>query len=92
MNTLFGTTSCNTHDFAKWLSMTWNHILGKDRAFDIKKQIVVHPQWFFLRYSWVFSGSYTKDEPNFPWQNNVILKKKVSSVDKFVNFKDFSRP
>ena len=39
-----------------------------------------------------FSGSYTEREPNFPRQNNLILKKKVSGVDKVVNFKDFSRP
>ena len=39
-----------------------------------------------------FRGSYTEDEPNFPQQNNVILKKMVSGIDKVVNFKDFSRP
>ena len=39
-----------------------------------------------------FSGSYTEDEPNFPRQNSLILKKKVSGVDKVVNFKAFSRP
>ena len=38
------------------------------------------------------TGSYTEDELNFPWQNNLILQKKVSGVDKVVNFKDFSRP
>ena len=38
------------------------------------------------------TGSYTEDEPNFPWQNNLILQEKVSGVDKVVNFKDFSRP
>ena len=31
-----------------------------------------------------FTGSYTKDEPNFP-------QKKVSGVDKVVYFKDFLR-
>ena len=36
-----------------------------------------------------FTGSYTDDEPNFPWQNNLILQKKVSGADKF---QDFSRP
>ena len=36
------------------------------------------------------AGSYTKDEPNFPWENNLISHKiKVSSIDKVVNFKDF---
>ena len=39
-----------------------------------------------------FKCSYTTDEPNFPWQNSLILQKKLSSVDKVVNFKDFSRP
>ena len=38
-----------------------------------------------------FTGSYTEDEPNFPRQNNLILLKMVSGVDKVVNFKDFSR-
>ena len=37
------------------------------------------------------TGSYIEDEPNFPWQKNLILQEKVSCVDKVVNFKDFSR-
>ena len=36
-----------------------------------------------------FTGSYTEDEPNFPQQNNLVLQKKVSGVDKVVYFKDF---
>ena len=39
-----------------------------------------------------FTGSCTEDEPNFPRQNNLILQKKVSGLDKVVNFKDFSSP
>ena len=39
-----------------------------------------------------FTGSYTEEEPNFPWKNDLILQKKVSGVDKVVNFKGFSRP
>ena len=39
-----------------------------------------------------FTGSYTKDEPKFPRQNDVILQKMVTCLDKVVNFKDFSRP
>ena len=39
-----------------------------------------------------FTGSYTEDEPNFPWQNNLILQKTVSGVDKVVNFKGFFTP
>ena len=39
-----------------------------------------------------FIGSYTQDEPNLPWQNNLILQKKMSDVDKVVNFEDFLRP
>ena len=38
-----------------------------------------------------FTGSYTEDEPNFPQQNNLVLQKKVSGVDKVVYFKDFSK-
>ena len=30
--------------------------------------------------------------PNFPRQNNLILQKKVSGIDKVLNFKDFLRP
>ena len=39
-----------------------------------------------------FTGSYTEDEPDFRLQNNLILQKMVSGIDKVVNFKDFSRP
>ena len=31
----------------------------------------------------------TEDELNFPWQNNLILLKKVSGIDKVGKFKDF---
>ena len=50
----------------------------------------MHKNVFTLPMS--FIGSYTKDEPNFPRQNNLILQKMVSDVDKVVNFKAFSRP
>ena len=50
----------------------------------------MHKNVFMLPVS--FTGSYTKDEPNFPRQNNVILKKMLSGIDKVVNFKDSSRP
>ena len=39
-----------------------------------------------------FTCSYTEDEPNFPWQNNLILQKMISGIDKVVNFKDILRP
>ena len=41
-----------------------------------------------------FKGRFlcTEDEPNFPRQNNLILQKKVSGLDKVSSFKDFSRP
>ena len=39
-----------------------------------------------------FTGSHTKDKPNFPQQNNLTLQKKVSDIDKVVNFTNFSRP
>ena len=45
----------------------------------------MHKNVFTLPAS--FTGSYTVDEPNFPRQNNLILQKKVSGVDKVVNFK-----
>ena len=54
-----------------------------------RKQNIVHAQkCFTLPVS--FTGSYTEDQPNFRRQNNLILQKKVSGVDKVVNFKDFS--
>ena len=46
----------------------------------------------FFTLSLSFTGSYTEEEPNFPWQNDLILQKKVSGVDRVVNFKGFSRP
>ena len=39
-----------------------------------------------------FTGSYTEDEPDFPWQKNLILQKKVSGINKVENLKDLSRP
>ena len=39
-----------------------------------------------------FTGSYTENEPNFPRQNNLILQKKVSGVDRVFDLEDFSRP
>ena len=39
-----------------------------------------------------FTRSYAEDEPNFPRQSNLILQKKVSGVDKVMNFKYFLRP
>ena len=39
-----------------------------------------------------FTGSYAEDEPNFSRQSNLILQKKVSRVDKVVNFKYFLTP
>ena len=50
----------------------------------------MHKNVFMLPMS--FTESYTKDEPNFPRQNNVTLKKMLSHIDKVVNFNDFSRP
>ena len=50
----------------------------------------MHKNVFTLAQS--FTGFYTEDEPNFPRLNNLILQKKVSGVDKVVNFKDFLRP
>ena len=47
----------------------------------------MHKNVFTLAES--FTGFYTEDEPNFPRQNNLILQKKVSGVNKVVNFKDF---
>ena len=62
-------------------------------SFEIQKQKenIVHAQkCFTLPVS--FTGSYTEDQPNFRRQSNLILQKKVSGVDKVVNFKDFSGP
>ena len=50
----------------------------------------MHKNVFTLSVS--FTASYTKDEPTFQRQKNVILQKIVSGVDKVVNFEDFSIP
>ena len=81
------------HDFAKWLGMTWNCIWGTEIEFEKlrnRSKIFMHKNVFTLPVS--FTGSYTENKPNFPWQNDLILHKKVSGVYKVVNFKDFSRP
>ena len=49
----------------------------------------IHKNVFTLLVS--VTGSYTEGEPNFPRQNNLVLSKKLSGVDKVVNFRDFSR-
>ena len=68
--------------------MTCKSIWGTEIAFEIKNQkCIVHtPFLFTLPRS--FTGSYTEDEPKFPRQNNLLLQKMVSGVDKVVNFKD----
>ena len=50
----------------------------------------MHKNVFTLPVS--FTVSYSEHEPNFPWQNNVILQKRVPGINKVVNFKEFSRP
>ena len=40
----------------------------------------MHKNVFTLPVS--FTGSYTEDEPHCPWQNNLILQKKVSGIDR----------
>jgi len=50
----------------------------------------MHKNVFTLSVS--FKASYTKDEPTFQRQKNLILQKIVSGVDKVVNFEDFSIP
>ena len=49
----------------------------------------MHKNVFTLPVS--VTDSYTEGEPNFPRQNNVVLSKKLSGVDKVMNRKDFSR-
>ena len=50
----------------------------------------MHKNVFTLSVS--FTASYTKDEPTFQRQKNLILHKIVSGVDKVVNFEDFLIP
>ena len=50
----------------------------------------MHKNIFTLPMS--FTSSYAEDEPNFSRQNNLILQKMVSGIDKVVNFKGFTRP
>ena len=51
-----------------------------------------HKNVYTLPVSFTGSTSCTEDEPNFPRQNNLVLRKRVSGVDKVVNFKDFQDP
>ena len=44
---------------------------------------------FFFTLPVSFTGSYTGDEPNFPWKNNYILQKMVFGLENVVNFKEF---
>ena len=71
------------NDFAKWLGMTCTGIWGTEIEFEIKKQKqnIVHAQKCFT-LPVIFTGFCTEDEPNFSRQNNLILQKKVSGVDK----------
>ena len=72
--------------------MICNCILGTEIAFEINRNKILFTQKCFNKVTHEFTGSYTEDEPNFPWQNNlIILQKKVSGIHKVVNFKDFSR-
>ena len=48
----------------------------------------MHKNVFTLSVS--FTASYTKDEPTFQWQKNLISQKIVSGVDKVVNFEEFN--
>ena len=52
------------------------HLKNRNR----NKILFMHKNVFTLAAS--FTGFYTEDEPNFPRQNNLILQKKVSGVDK----------
>ena len=75
--------------------MTCNYIWGTEIAFEKKNQIInfVHAQnKNVITLPVRFTRSYAEDEPNFPRQSNLILQKKVSGVDKVMNFKYFLRP
>ena len=80
MTTLFYTTFRNKTWQNDWV------------AFEVKKQkkkiLFMHKNVFTLPVG--VTSSYTEGEPDFPRQNNVVLSKKLSGVDKVVNFKDFS--
>ena len=65
-----------------------NSIWNKET--EIKINIVHVQKWFYVNGE--FYRFLHKDEPSFPLQNNPSLQKKVSGIDKVVNFKYFSRP
>ena len=65
-----------------------NSIWNKET--EIKINIVHVQKWFYVNGE--FYRFLHEDEPSFPLQNNPSLQKKVSGVDKVVNFKYFSRP
>ena len=48
----------------------------------------MHKNVVTIRLPVSLTGSYTKDEPNFPLRDNLIEQKQCG-VDKVLNFKDF---
>ena len=62
--------------FTKWLGMTCNNITYEVKKKYFKKRnrnkiLLTHKNVFMLPIR--LTDSYTEDEPNFPWWNNIIL-------------------
>ena len=60
--------------FAKWLGMTCKKLL----QISFKHKIFFNVTCQFYRFWHIW---YTRDKPNFPRQNNIILQKMVSGIE-----------
>ena len=62
-----------------WLGMTWSCILGTEIQFELNKILFMRKNFSTSRLPVGWTGSYTKDEPNFPLWNtgNLIWQKTV---------------
>ena len=56
-----------------WLGMTWSCILGTEIQFELNKIMFMLKNFLTSRLPVGCTGSYTKDEPNFPLWNTCNL-------------------
>ena len=73
------TSSVLPLSMTKWLGMTWSCILGTVIQFELNKILFMCKNFSTSRLPVGCTGSYTKDEPNFPLWNtgNLIWQKTV---------------
>ena len=72
--------------FQPWLitlfySTFHNNTFQNDLRYDLQLQIILFTHKNVFTSPVTFTGSNTKDEPNFPPQNNIILQEMVSGIE-----------